>query len=259
MKDRSSVLHPRTCSGIPIPGTFYEVINKMFGKPWVGDTLWCDEKAWVNHSTNYDFAFCCMSMPLSEVLLLCSQSFLNRLQMNLLRVALLGWKQHGCCPSAFLWPFPSGCTTKITDRPCFTSAINQVVHYRLWPCLNLLWVIAESLARVIAAIRIASVRWRSYLPPTHRESSPHRPCVRCAAIRIARLAFIRLTFVPRGTAEWLPRVDCVHWTLAIGDWRFCPSKLKVQYDRHPVNRLEVVFGISLDYCLPTLARKKLFR
>ena len=29
-------------------------------------------------------------------------------------------------------------------------------------------VIAESLARVIAAIRIASVRWRSYLPPKHR-------------------------------------------------------------------------------------------
>ena len=29
-------------------------------------------------------------------------------------------------------------------------------------------VIAESLARVIAAIRIASVRWRSYLPRKHR-------------------------------------------------------------------------------------------
>ena len=28
--------------------------------------------------------------------------------------------------------------------------------------------IAESLARVIAAIRIASVRWRSYLPPKQR-------------------------------------------------------------------------------------------
>ena len=28
--------------------------------------------------------------------------------------------------------------------------------------------IAESLARVIAAIRIASVRWRSDLPPKHR-------------------------------------------------------------------------------------------
>ena len=29
-------------------------------------------------------------------------------------------------------------------------------------------VIAESLARVIVAIRIASVRWRSYLTPKHR-------------------------------------------------------------------------------------------
>ena len=77
-------------------------------------------------------------------------------------------------------------------------------------------VIAESLARVIAAIRIASVRWRSYFSPKHR-ISPHRPCVCCAAIRIARLAFIRLTFVPRGIAEWLARVDRVRWTLAIGD------------------------------------------
>ena len=132
-------------------------------------------------------------------------------------------------------------------------------------------VIAESLARVIAAIRIASVLWRSYLPPKHRiigkpqtgsfvtgsfrqalatrsssarqtfvsivfvfaiarqtlakrlskttrlestclgfpEISPHRPCVRCAAIRIVRLAFVRLTFVPRGIAEGLARVDRV--------------------------------------------------
>ena len=71
-------------------------------------------------------------------------------------------------------------------------------------------VIAESLARVIAAIRIASVRWRSYLPQS-TEISPLslRPCVRCAAIRIARLAFTRLTFVPRGTVEWLARVDRV--------------------------------------------------
>ena len=30
-------------------------------------------------------------------------------------------------------------------------------------------IIAESLARVIAAIRIASVRWRSYLPQKHRK------------------------------------------------------------------------------------------
>ena len=69
-------------------------------------------------------------------------------------------------------------------------------------------VIAESLARVIVAIRIASVRWQLYLPPKYR-NCPHRPCVRCVAIRIARLAFVRLTFVPRGTAEWLARVDRV--------------------------------------------------
>ena len=69
-------------------------------------------------------------------------------------------------------------------------------------------VIAESLARVIAAIRMASVCWRSHLPQ-NREISPYRPCVRCAAIRIVGLAFIRLTFVPRGTAEWLARVDRV--------------------------------------------------
>ena len=54
--------------------------------------------------------------------------------------------------------------------------------------------------------------------------SAHRPCVRCAAIRIVRLAFISLTFVPRGTAEWLARVDRVRWMPVIGDWRFCPSK-----------------------------------
>ena len=70
-------------------------------------------------------------------------------------------------------------------------------------------VIAESLARVIIAIRIASVRWWSYLPPKHRITNPHRARVRCAAIQIARLAFTRLTFVPRGTAEWLARVDRV--------------------------------------------------
>ena len=32
-------------------------------------------------------------------------------------------------------------------------------------------VIAESLAKIMIAIRIASVRWRSYLPPKHRNKS----------------------------------------------------------------------------------------
>ena len=80
--------------------------------------------------------------------------------------------------------------------------------------------IAESLARAIAAIRIS-------LQTT--EISPHRPCVRCVAIRIAWLAFIRVVFVPRGTAEWPARVDRARWTLAIGDWRFCRSKICYHY------------------------------
>ena len=63
-----------------------------------------------------------------------------------------------------------------------------------------------------------------HISPRNTEISPHRSCLRCAAIRIAGLAFIRLTFVPRGTAEWSARVDRVRWTLAIGDWRFYPSK-----------------------------------
>ena len=51
-------------------------------------------------------------------------------------------------------------------------------------------VIAESLARVIAAIRITSVRWRSYLSLKPQKFGPRRPCVRCTAVRIARLAFV---------------------------------------------------------------------
>ena len=59
---------------------------------------------------------------------------------------------------------------------------------------NRVRVIAESLARVIAAIRITSVHWRSYLPPKDRK-----------LVLIAR-AFVVLL---RGTAEWPARVDRV--------------------------------------------------
>ena len=83
-------------------------------------------------------------------------------------------------------------------------------------------VIAESLARVIAAMRITSVRRRSCLSPKHTETSPHRPCVRCPAIRIARLALIRVTFAlcetQNGLREMTAFAEC--WRLAIGDWRF---------------------------------------
>ena len=55
-------------------------------------------------------------------------------------------------------------------------------------------VTAGLLARVIAAIPFASVRSSSSLPQ-NTGFGPHRPCVRCAAIRIARLAFIGVVFV----------------------------------------------------------------
>ena len=71
---------------------------------------------------------------------------------------------------------------------------------------NRVMVIELSLAGVIAAIGITSVRLRPYLPQ-NTENDPQRPCVRCISIRIARLALIRATFVPHGTAEWLERVD----------------------------------------------------
>ena len=54
-------------------------------------------------------------------------------------------------------------------------------------------------------------------PKKNTEISPHRAQTRCAAIRIPRLAFDGVTFVPRGTADWPARVDCFRWMLAIGN------------------------------------------
>ena len=70
-------------------------------------------------------------------------------------------------------------------------------------------VIAESLASVIAAIRITSVRWRAYLPLKHRIWSSQTQRVPCVAIRIAWLAVIGVVFVPHRITEWLAKVDCV--------------------------------------------------
>ena len=38
----------------------------------------------------------------------------------------------------------------------------------------------------------------------------------------------------RGTVEWPTRVDCVRWTLVIGDWRFGPSKVSALWRRAPL-------------------------
>ena len=53
-----------------------------------------------------------------------------------------------------------------------------------------------------------SLAVRSHLENT--DIGPCRPCVRCVAIRIARLACVGVVFVPRGPAECAARVDCVH-------------------------------------------------
>ena len=69
-----------------------------------------------------------------------------------------------------------------------------------------------------AAIRTASVRWWSFISPKTQKRVLTGP------------AFVVLRFELRDwrsfvqCAEWPPRVDRVRWTLAIGDWRCCPSK-----------------------------------
>ena len=85
-------------------------------------------------------------------------------------------------------------------------------------------VIAESLARFLAAIRIRSVRWWSYLPLKTQNLVLVDPAFIALRFESRGLAFVGIVFVPRGLAEWLSRVDRVRWTLAIGDWRFRPSK-----------------------------------
>ena len=84
-------------------------------------------------------------------------------------------------------------------------------------------VIAESLARIITAIQITSVRWRSYLPlKTQRVwSSQTLRSLRCDSNRAigVRWCSIRST--------WACGMACESWprSLNASDWRFCPSKV----------------------------------
>ena len=111
----------------------------------------------------------------------------------------------------------------MTNRPSFTpptglgvKMMRPLVGY-FFQCLeggsldgrNRAIVIAESLARVIAAIRFTIAFVVCHLSLQNTEISPHRPFVCCAAIGVTRLACIRVTSVPQATAEWLERVDRV--------------------------------------------------
>ena len=46
-----------------------------------------------------------------------------------------------------------------------------------------------------------------------------RPALIALRLQIARLAFVGVTFDPRGTAEWLARLDCARWVQAIAGWQ----------------------------------------
>ena len=69
--------------------------------------------------------------------------------------------------------------------------------------------VAELLARVIAAIRIANIRWGGLFSLNNTEIGSHGPWICGAAIQIVRLAFIGVTCVRRGILEWLAGLDYV--------------------------------------------------
>ena len=108
-------------------------------------------------------------------------------------------------------------THKSSRENCFR---HHYLKLTKWGPALLRWAKSRDSYRRIA--RELSLRFESlafvggHISLENTEISHHRPCVRCAAIRIAQLAFIRLTFVPHEIAEWLARVDRVRWTLAIG-------------------------------------------
>ena len=96
-------------------------------------------------------------------------------------------------------------TTRNALSTLFSGRLESSSHQRS-SGRNCAIVIAESLARVIAAIRITNVCWGSYLSPKHRFALIDPAfTVRCLVIRIA-VVCVRATFIPRGIVEWPERV-----------------------------------------------------
>ena len=88
---------------------------------------------------------------------------------------------------------------------------------------------SESLGKVLVAIRITSVRWRSYLHPPSKPRNWSSQALRSLCGDSNRVIGSHTRKVRSvnsvGIAEWPARVDCVRLTPAIGDWRFCPSEV----------------------------------
>ena len=73
---------------------------------------------------------------------------------------------HSRRNSSAPWKLEVGQATNGRAEDCFTN--KSTLRGAILDGRNRTIVIAESLARVIAAIRIASLRWWSYLRPKHR-------------------------------------------------------------------------------------------
>ena len=122
-------------------------------------------------------------------------------------IANLGSQYHCDCVQHHLF-------LGLLPLPCCGRLQSSRSHWRGGCGKHLRWATSRESYR-----RIASESYRSdsnhqralavIFHPKNTELGPRRPCVRCAAIRIARLAFVGAVFVPRGTAEWPARVDCV--------------------------------------------------
>ena len=97
-----------------------------------------------------------------------------------------------------------------------------------------------------------------HIPPA-TEISPHRPCVHCAAIRIARLASIGATSVPRGTAEWPPRVDRIRWTRGFVMRTIPESEVQAKWARNAAKSWQMFFFSNSRPWISTIIGRKKFR
>ena len=106
---------------------------------------------------------CCVCQMFHKIANLCGMFVrCNSNMCCVLKPLQIGWRIYVAFPSVFLFPGLNGRTRAI--------------------------VIAESQARVIAAIRIMG----GHISLQNTAVSPYRPCVRCAAIQIAR--FVQHSF-----------------------------------------------------------------
>ena len=108
------------------------------------------------------------------------------------------------------------CESELTE---FFAELTEFAPKTQWVLSSETVLSKQYSARFLLSLRFKSLAFvGGFISLKNTEISPYGPCILCAAIRILRLASIRVTFVPHGIAEWLARVDRVHCSmLAIGN------------------------------------------